>query len=219
MRVFGHGSRTGQFATINGFAIGNGKQFTPAYSATNLTLNVFAAAPIPVLPDSDGRGSLYDGIAVVDMPGHRGDYWSYNQGTFIGALVALQRATGKIAYLDEAANVAGTVLHQSGLILPDGVIFEKIDTRGDACLFKGIFARYLAQFLDVLRDRGSHGELAEEIERSLRASAAAFIENGVGADGLYPAEWHKGARDTRANFNTQVSALAGLVALLPEAKR
>ena len=35
-------SRTGQFATINGTALGNGKQFTPAYSATNLSLNVAA---------------------------------------------------------------------------------------------------------------------------------------------------------------------------------
>ena len=50
------GSRTGQFATINGTAIGNGKQFIPAYSATNLTLNVTAAAPIPALLDSDGDG-------------------------------------------------------------------------------------------------------------------------------------------------------------------
>ena len=36
--VLTFGSRTGQFATINGLAIGNGKQFSPAYSATNLTL-------------------------------------------------------------------------------------------------------------------------------------------------------------------------------------
>ena len=41
------GSRTGQFATINGTALGNGKQFTAAYSLTNLTLNVTAAAPAP----------------------------------------------------------------------------------------------------------------------------------------------------------------------------
>ena len=68
------GSRTGQFATINGFTIGNpfdpfgcaqgtrfaqgtrGKQFSPAYAAINLTLNVTAAAPIPAMPDSDGDG-------------------------------------------------------------------------------------------------------------------------------------------------------------------
>ena len=58
-------ARTGQFAAINGTALGNGKQFSPDYSATNLTLNVTApstpaqgthAAPIPALPDSDGDG-------------------------------------------------------------------------------------------------------------------------------------------------------------------
>ena len=54
--VMTFGSRTGQFATINGLAIGNGKQFSPKYAATNLTLNVTAAAPIPALPDSDGDG-------------------------------------------------------------------------------------------------------------------------------------------------------------------
>ena len=68
------GSRTGRFATINGLALGNpfdpfgcaqgtrfaqgirGKQFNAAYTATNLTLNVTAVAPIPALPDSDGDG-------------------------------------------------------------------------------------------------------------------------------------------------------------------
>ena len=54
--VLTFGSRTGQFATINDLAIGNGKQFSAAYAATHLTLNVTAAAPIPALPDSDGRG-------------------------------------------------------------------------------------------------------------------------------------------------------------------
>ena len=54
--VLTFGSRTGQFATINGLALGNGKQFTPAYTATNLTLDVTTAAPIPAMPDSDGRG-------------------------------------------------------------------------------------------------------------------------------------------------------------------
>ena len=64
-QVMTFGSRTGQFATINGLALGNpfdcaqgtyGKPFSPAFTATHLTLNVTAAAPIPAMPDSDGRG-------------------------------------------------------------------------------------------------------------------------------------------------------------------
>ena len=47
-QVLTFGSRAGQFATINGLAIGNGNQFTPAYNATNLTLNVATAAALPM---------------------------------------------------------------------------------------------------------------------------------------------------------------------------
>ena len=36
---------------------------------------------------------LYDGTGVVDGPGHQGDYWSYNQGAFVGGLTALYLAT------------------------------------------------------------------------------------------------------------------------------
>ena len=156
--------------------------------------------------------ALYDGIAVVDAPGHTGDYWSYNQGTFIGGLTALFQATGREEYLEEAIKVTRTVLHDSGLILPNGVIVEKMGTGGDACLFKGVFVRYLAQIRSVVRSRKSHPEIAKEIDRCIRASAQAIIENGPGADGLYPAEWHRGAADTTTNFNTQVSAITALVA-------
>ncbi len=51
-------ARTGQFTTINGLTIGNGNQFTPTYNATNLTLNVTAAPPVPapLAIDTDGDG-------------------------------------------------------------------------------------------------------------------------------------------------------------------
>ena len=162
--------------------------------------------------------ALYDGVAVVDAPGHSGDYWSYNQGTFIGGLTALYLATGRQEFLDEAANVTGTVLRQSGLMQPDGVLIEKMGTDGDASLFKGVFARYLAQLRDVLTARKLLLGTAKEIDRCLRASAAAILENGTGPDGHYPAEWHKNPRDTKTNFNTQVSVLTALVAVLKPAQ-
>ena len=158
------------------------------------------------------EAALYDGIAVVDGPGHRGDYWSYNQGTFIGGLTALHQATGRQEFLDEAVAVTRTVLHESGLVSPEGVLVEKIGTRGDACLFKGIFARYLAQLSGALTSQKQRPEVAEDIDRCLRSSAAALLENGTNSEGFYTAEWHKSARDTRANFSTQVSALTALVA-------
>ena len=158
--------------------------------------------------------ALYDGIGVVDAPGHHGDYWSYNQGAFIGGLTALYRATGKEDYLEEAAHVADTVLKRSGLISTDGVIVEKIGTRGDASLFKGVFARYLAQLDQVLRSGNVHLETAKEIDRVLRATESAISANGMQPDGLYPAGWDRGTKDTKTSFNTQVSAVAALVATL-----
>ena len=159
--------------------------------------------------------ALYDGTAVVDGPGHRGDYWSYNQGAFIGGLCALFQATGKQEYLDDAVKVAATVLTKSGLARPDGVLVEKLGTGGDATLFKGVFARYLGQLRDVLNDTKVHPEMSQQIELHLRASVASFLQHSVGTDALFTAEWHEGAKDRAANFNTQTSALSALGALIP----
>jgi len=158
------------------------------------------------------EAALYDGTAVVDGPGHKGDYWSYNQGAFVGGLVALYESTLRRGYLDEAAAVAGTVLHQSGLVLPTGVFVEKIGTDGDATLFKGIMARYFGQLVEVLRAAHSHPEVADEIERDLRASAASILAQGPAPDGLYRAEWQPDGKDQRSNFSTQISALIAFLA-------
>ena len=159
--------------------------------------------------------ALFDGKGIVDVPGHHGDYWTYNQGTFLGGLTALYQATGRAEYLDEAAQVADRILQKSGLILPGGVIVEKLGTNGwDPGLFKGIFARYLGQLRDFLNAKKLHPELAQEIDRVLRASAASLLAHGLAADGQYACEWHEGAKDQTRTFNTQASALALLVAVL-----
>ena len=164
--------------------------------------------------------ALYDGTGVVDAPGHRGDYWTYNQGAYIGGLTALYQATGEVRYLDEAVAVADTVLTRAGLTTAGGVLVEKLGVNGwDPGLFKGVCVRYLAQLRDVLTARHLHAETAQQIDRCLRASAASLIRIGPGADGQYPIEWHEGAKDaTTRNFNTQTAALALLVALLPDAR-
>jgi predicted alpha-1,6-mannanase (GH76 family) len=160
--------------------------------------------------------ALFDGKGIVDVPGHHGDYWTYNQGTFIGGLTALYEATGRVEYLDEAVQVTDSILHQSGLVLADGVLVEKLGTNGwDPGLFKGIFARYLGHLRDVLSAGKLHPDLAQEIDRILRASATSMIEHSLAADGQYAVEWHADAKDQTRNFNTQTSALALLVAVLP----
>jgi predicted alpha-1,6-mannanase (GH76 family) len=158
--------------------------------------------------------ALYDGTAVVDAPGHKGDYWTYNQGAYLGALVALYRATAKADYLEEAAKAADTILAKSGDVLPSGVIFEKLGTKGwDPGLFKGVFARYLGQLRDALRAAKRHPEIVAKIHAVLHASAASLIAFGLGPEGEYNIGWEEGGEQTR-NFNTQAAALALFVATL-----
>jgi predicted alpha-1,6-mannanase (GH76 family) len=162
---------------------------------------------------------LYDDTAMVDAPGHSGDYWSYNQGTYLGGLIALAEATGKAEYVDRAVHVTGTVLRDSGLVSPDGVLVEKLGTKSDASLFKGVFARYLSQLRDFLRSRRIHPETSDKIDRVLRASVASMLQHSVGADGMYTAEWHEGAKDQATNFDTQTSALAALASVVEPKKK
>lgn len=161
--------------------------------------------------------ALYDGVAVVDAPGHKGDYWTYNQGTYLGALLAMHQATGKSAFLDEAAQAADTILSRSGIVLPDGVIFEKLGLSGwDPALFKGVFARYLGQLRDALNGAKAQPEVVAKIDRVLQASASSLLATGPEADGQYLIEWQKNPREKTRNYNTQAAAIALLTSLLPQ---
>lgn len=160
---------------------------------------------------------VYDGTGVVDAPGHHGDYWSYNQGAFIGGLLSLFEATGKVEYLDEASQTADGVLVRAGLVLPSGVFVEKLGTKGwDPGLFKGIMVRYLGQLRDLLKARGLHAETMERIDRCLQASAASIEDHTIGADGEFTVDWQDGGKDKAVNFNSQTSGIIALVAAAQE---
>jgi predicted alpha-1,6-mannanase (GH76 family) len=161
------------------------------------------------------ENKLYDGTAVVDAPSHERDYWTYNQGTYIGALVAMSDATGELAYLDEAAHVADTMLRKSGVVLPSNVIVEKLGTSGwDVGMFKGVFIRYLGQLRDTLNASRRHTETAQQIDRVIRSSATSLLEHGIGDDGCYTVAWEEAGKDRTTTFNTQTSGLAALTATL-----
>jgi predicted alpha-1,6-mannanase (GH76 family) len=158
---------------------------------------------------------LYDGTGIVDRPGHQGDYWSYNQGVYPGALEALYRATGKAIYLEEAAGVADTIIAKSGVVREeDGILYEKLSTDGwDVGLFKGICARYFKILARTLRQRKLHEDTAARLERVLEASATAILKSKT-KDGLYPLEWQEPPRAEINNFNTELAALMVFAARL-----
>jgi hypothetical protein len=162
------------------------------------------------------ENKLFDGTGVVDGPGHTGDYWSYNQGTYLAALTALSASSKNPALLDEAATVARAVMNQAGFVTEKKLLKEKLGTSGwDGCLFKGIMARGLRELADALRAAKKHPELLEEIEQCLQATAAAIMA-GTPRDKEFPAEWHEGAANKETNYNTHLSALLVLTAALPE---
>jgi len=163
---------------------------------------------------------LYDGIAIVDAPGHTGDYWTYNQGAYLGALVAMSDATGKPEYLDDAARIAETVLTKSGVVLPGGVIVEKLGTSGwDVGMFKGVFIRYLGQLRDALEAANRNPELANQLDHVIQSSTASMLTHSIGEDGCYTVAWEEGGKDRSTSFNTQASGLAALVAAIKSPSR
>ncbi len=87
----------------------------------------------------------------IDAAGNK-VWWkfTYNEGTMIGAALALQHATGDSSYLDVAKRIGAFVLGQetadsgSGRILSDGASCD-----GDCQQFKGIAQRHLAALADA----------------------------------------------------------------------
>ena len=160
------------------------------------------------------EAKLYDGSGIVDRPGHTGDYWTYNQGAYVGGLEALHAATGKSGYLDEAAAVASSIITKTGVVRDDGVLYEKLSTDGwDVGMFKGICCRYFGDLCRTLRRKRQHLEVADRLGRVLSSSVAAILKSRV-KDGLYPLEWQEPPRAEIHNFNTQLSALIAITAAI-----
>jgi predicted alpha-1,6-mannanase (GH76 family) len=82
----------------------------------------------------------------VDARG-RVSWWrfTYNEGTMIGAALALHRATREARYLEDARAIAGFALARETESTPVGdVLSDGAACRGDCEQFKGIAYRYLA---------------------------------------------------------------------------
>ncbi len=153
---------------------------------------------------------LYDGIGIVDGPGHKEDYWSYNQGMWILGLLALAEAGKEPNLIDEAAVFSRTLLEKGGF-LKDGVLYEKLSQTGwDTALFKGVLARALGTLRDTLQRTGKHPGIATQLNTVLQTTAASLLKNSRNPDGLYGLQWQPGAEKQEWNFNSHLSALIAL---------
>jgi predicted alpha-1,6-mannanase (GH76 family) len=74
--------------------------------------------------------------------------FTYNEGTMIGAAVALHRATGEARYLADARRIAAFAISSETRPTPVGpVLFDGAACSGDCEQFKGIGHRFLAELL------------------------------------------------------------------------
>ncbi|WP_455586428.1 glycoside hydrolase family 76 protein [Bacteroides sp.] len=91
---------------------------------------------------------LFDNGIVKDS--YTQDNWgwtfTYNQGTWIGACLELYKITGEQKYRDAAVRNADYVVNDWEKFSPHGILDDG-EGKGDGGLFKGIFMRYLSQWI------------------------------------------------------------------------
>ena len=148
-------------------------------SRLELARKVFAYWAAEMVDPATGQ------VADHIEPSGRKVWWrfTYDQGTMIGAALALYGATKEPAYLDVARKIAGfmraeeTEASARGAILSDGP-----SCAGDCEQFKGIAQRYLAELAEV-DPGGGWAEL-------LRADAAAVWDLARdGATDTFGVDW------------------------------
>lgn len=135
-------------------------------------------------------GLVWDGVnRLGDNQTDKDWRFTYNQGTFIGAGVALYRATQQSSYLEDATRTANYVLNDSQMA-PGGIL--KDEGNGDGGLFKGILVRYLTGLA-----------VEPAVNATNRANYVSFLKfNG---ESLYK----RGTRRPQFLFNTNWTALPG----------
>ncbi|WP_407428443.1 glycoside hydrolase family 76 protein, partial [Arcticibacter sp.] len=73
------------------------------------------------------------------------DIYTYNQGTFIGAAMELYLITNQYTYMVDALRTSTYVVEDQVRFSPGGIL--KGENTGDGGLFKGVFIRYLTEYI------------------------------------------------------------------------
>lgn len=92
---------------------------------------------------------LNDQGGIWDGPDNHNPDWqfSYNSGMFIGACLELNLVTGAQSYIDDGIKAAEFMMNYR--LYNGGVFFLNEKGQGDGGLFKGIFAKWLTEFVRV----------------------------------------------------------------------
>lgn len=136
-----------------------------------------------------------------------GDTYTYNQGVILGGLVELWRATGELAWIDHAEEIAMAVTKPGSKMQDkDGILADGCDQNkscqgiNDGTQFKGVFARNLKQ-LHAVRPSDQYKTFLERNARSIWQKDL-HLDNGNCLNGVL---W--GGPYVAASASSQSSAL------------
>jgi predicted alpha-1,6-mannanase (GH76 family) len=149
-------------------------------------------------------GFVEDGINR-DGGGRIDTQWrfTYNQGLYIGAAVALDDVLHEPGLIDQAQRTATTALRE---LAPDGIVGSE-GGGGDEGLFKGVLFRYLGTLLDRI---GTASPDAAPLLAFVRTSTDSLWETSP-RDGYLLAgdDWRRPA-EPPVYYSTQLSAIMAL---------
>ncbi|RCK70211.1 glycoside hydrolase [Desertihabitans brevis] len=132
----------------------------------------------------DGVNREQDGRVDVDWR------YTYNQGLYVGALLAVEQVTGDASLLERAGRTALTSLTALG----DGEVFGDEGDGGDVGLFKGIAYRYYGLLLDRLAAVDGAEDVRERLAGFVRTSTDALWASSVVDGHLLPGtDWRRPA--------------------------
>lgn len=134
-------------------------------------------------------GFVHDGVnregdGVIDR------HWrfTYNQGLYVGALLALEAVTGERSLLERAERTALTALAE----LSSDDVFRAEGDGGDEGLFKGVAYRYLGLLVDRLAEVDGDGSTRERLVGFVRGGTDVLWSSCVVDGHLLPAnDWQQ----------------------------
>ncbi|MBM9466004.1 glycoside hydrolase family 76 protein [Nakamurella leprariae] len=150
---------------------------------------------------------INDGLNAGTCRNNGQTTWTYNQGVVLGALVALEQATGREEYLERARELADASTDAEALHVDD-VLTEPCEDSGcgiDAPSFKGIYVRNLGELNRALEDHPYSDYLVDQ--------ATTAYEHDRTDDNQYGLHW--GGPVAFVSAATQQSAVDLLVAAQP----
>jgi predicted alpha-1,6-mannanase (GH76 family) len=124
-------------------------------------------------------GLVNDGL-TASCTNNGGTTWTYNQGVILGGLAASYQITGDQAYLRRGEAIADAALDR--LADARGILAEPCGPSGcdgDQTQFKGIFVRYLHEFL-----RASSADGVSSAEGVSSADGVSSVDGVRSADGM-----------------------------------